>query len=181
MLTVMIPPNELFNESTKEFIPVASQELQLEHSLISLSKWESIHTIPFLAKGKKTEEQTIDYIKCMTITKGVDPLVYQCIPDSVLEQITKYIEAPMSATTFGWEPKDSGVPETITAELIYYWMVAFTIPFDPCQKWHLNKLLTLIRVCNVKNAPDKKQSHSDMVAERRRLNAERKHKYGTKG
>ena len=181
MLTITIPASEFFDERTNEFISYKEQTLQLEHSLVSLSKWESKWCKPFLTDTDKTTEETIDYIKCMTITQNVNPTVYNFLSKDNIDAITKYIDAPMTATTFPYEEKrNSRNGETTTSELIYYWMVSFNIPME-CQKWHLNRLLTLIRVCNVKNTPPKKMSKRDIISRNAALNAKRKQQLNTKG
>lgn len=180
MLTITVPAIELWNEETETFSRSKETTLQLEHSLISLSKWESVWKVPFLGKGNKTPEQTLDYFKDMTITKGVEPEVYTNMPSKIIDQINEYIADPMTATTFYDEVKSGPAKETITAELIYYWMIAFSINFD-CRKWHLNSLLTLIRVCNIKNAPPKKMSFAERAARNRELNASRQKTLGTTG
>jgi len=155
MLTITIPAREMFDERTQTFSTTKEQTLQLEHSLVSLSKWESKWCKPFLSKDEKTAEETIDYIKCMTITQNVDPDVYNRLTNANIKMINDYIEAPMTATTFSDNKQGGGGKEIITSELIYYWMIALTIPME-CQKWHLNRLLTLVRVCNIKNTPPRK-------------------------
>lgn len=180
MLFIKILERTLFNEETNEFIHVKEQTLQLEHSLISLSKWESKWCKPFLTKQAKTYEETIDYIKCMTITQNVNPNVYLCLTEENVKQINEYISAPMTATTIYEDSNGKINRETITAELVYYWMIALNIPFE-CQKWHLNRLLTLVRVCNVKNAPPKKRSKRDIASSYRALNEARKKQLHTKG
>lgn len=180
MLRITIPATELFDNRTQTFISTKEQTLQLEHSLVSLSKWESKWCKPFLdPKAKKTLEETIDYIKCMTITQNVDPDVYNSLSQNNIDEINAYISAPMTATTFYEEPK-GGKKETITSELIYYWMITFNIPME-CQKWHLNKLLTLVRVCSIKNAPPKKVGRKEMASRYASLNAARRSKYNTNG
>lgn len=158
MLHITIPAAELWDESKQEFISTKGQTLQLEHSLVSLSKWESKWCKAFLSKNEKTIEETLDYIKCMTLTQNVNPESYNYITNANIVQINQYIESPMSATFFT-DDKTAGKSgkETITAELIYYWMIAYNIPFE-CQKWHLNRLLTLIRVCEIKNRPPKSEA-----------------------
>ena len=180
MLQITIPETELYNNDTQEFIPVKEQVLQLEHSLVSLSKWESKWCKAFLGKQEKTSEETLDYIKCMTITQNVEPEVYNRLTNDNIIQINKYIEAPMTATTFLDDKAAKNNRETVTAELIYYWMIALNIPFE-CQKWHLNKLLTLIRVCNIKNAPPKKRSTREIMSRNAALNASRKKKFNSRG
>lgn len=179
MLLLKIPATELFNDKTQEFIQISEKTLQLEHSLVSLSKWESKWNKPFLSKEQKTVAETIDYIKCMTITQNVDPMIYNSLSEKNIEEINKYIDLPMTATTFS----DKGGPpsrEIVTSELIYYWMIALNIPME-CQKWHLNRLLTLIRVCNVKNAPPKKMSRRELMGRNAALNAARRKKLGSTG
>lgn len=180
MLRIQIPKQDLFNEETSEFIVINSQAIQLEHSLVSLSKWESTWCKPFLGKEDKTDEETIDYIRCMTVTPNVKPEAYQSFTSEIFKQIEVYINAPMTATWFSDKKKGPIARETVTAELIYYWMISLNIPFD-CQKWHLNRLLTLIRVCNIKNQPEKKQGRKEMLSNRASLNAARRAKYGTRG
>jgi hypothetical protein len=180
LLTITIPKRQLWDETNEEFLNVPEQVLTLEHSLISLSKWESKWEIPFLDKNKKSSEQTIDYIKEMTITKNVDPLVYEGIPANLIDQINEYIAASMTATTFSDREKTGSLNEVITAEVIFYWMFSFGIPLD-CQKWHLNRLLTLIRVCSIKNQPPKKLTFSELAARNRDLNAARQKQLHTKG
>ena len=179
MLTITIPAMEMFNEKTQEFFTLKEQTLQLEHSLVSLSKWESKWCKPFLSKNKKTFEETIDYIKCMTITQNIKDEVYARLTRSNIEAINKYIDDPMTATTF-YNDNSKVNNETITSELIYYWMIALNIPME-CQKWHLNRLLTLIRVCNVKNSPPKKMSKGDIMRRNAALNAARKKQLNTNG
>lgn len=180
MLQITIPAQELFNEATNQFINTKEWMLQLEHSLVSISKWESKWCIPFLKSGDKTREQTIDYVRCMTITQNVSPEVYNFITQKNIDDITDYIQAPMTATTFKKDINKTINREIITAELIYYWMIAFNIPFE-CQKWHLNRLLTLVNVCNVKNQPTKKRNAKDVLKQNKALNDARKSKYNTSG
>lgn len=155
----------------------------MEHSLISLAKWESKWHKPFFGKDDKTEEQILDYIRCMTLTKDVDPNIYLHLPPSVLEEIFDYMEDSMTATWFSKEEeRRSGIgrKETITAEIIYYWMVTLNIPVQ-FEKWHLNRLITLIRVINVKNTPPKKMKQRDILAQNRQLNAARRARNRSKG
>lgn len=180
MLTITIPSQELYDEKTNTFSSTKERTLQLEHSLVSLSKWESKWCKPFLNKTDKTLPETIDYIRCMTITQNVDPNVYNFLTQSNIEEINKYISAPMTATTFYEDPQGTGKKETVTSELIYYWMITLNIPME-CQKWHLNKLLTLIRVCNVKNAPAKKMAKGDIMRRNAALNAARRKQFNSKG
>lgn len=186
MLQIVIPPreaDELWDEENNVFIPVPAQKeqvLQLEHSLVSLSKWESKWCKPFFDKREKSNEEILDYIRCMTITTNVKPEVYSNLSRENIEQINNYIEAPMTATYISEDRKIPGRKEIVTSELIYYWMIALNIPFE-CQKWHINRLLTLIRVCNVKNQPPKKRSRGEITRSYAALNAARKKQLNTKG
>lgn len=178
MLKITIPAREMFNEETQEFFTIKEHTLQLEHSLVSLSKWEAKWNVPFLSKNEKTVEQTIDYIRCMTITQNIDDDVYYGLSTKNVEDINNYIQAPMTATTFRKETKKSS--EVVTSELIYYWMVALNIPME-CQRWHLNRLLTLIRICNIKNTPPKKMSKRELMSRNAALNAARRKQLNTNG
>lgn len=180
MLTITIPARELFDEKTEQFVYTKEQTLQLEHSLVSLSKWESKWKKPFFATKEKTNEETIDYIRCMTITQNVDPMIYNFLTDENLSAIHDYIEDPMTATTFSDSKNGKKNREIITAELIYYWMISSGIPFE-CQKWHLNKLITLIRVFEVKNTPPKKMSQRELMNRNRALNEARRKQFNSKG
>ena len=180
MLEITIPAIELWDEEKQEFINKKEQTLQLEHSLVSLSKWESKWCKSFLYTKKKTFEETLDYIKCMTITQNVSDDVYTRLTNKNIEDINNYIAAPMTATVFYDNKNQGGKNETVTAELIYYWMISLNIPFE-CQKWHLNKLITLIRVCNVKNTPPKKMSERELMSRNASLNAARRKQLNTRG
>ena len=181
MLQVVIPLGpEIFDDEKQEFVTPETKTLQLEHSLVSLSKWESKWCKPFFSKEEKTPEETIDYIKCMTVTQNVKEEVYSHLTRDNITQINKYIEAPMTATTFPNNKKGRGNREIITSELIYCWMIQLNIPSDYA-KWHLNRLLTLIQVCNVKNEPAKKMSNKEIMSRNRALNAARKKKLNTRG
>lgn len=182
MLTLQIPPREFFDERKQEFINFEGCSLQMEHSLISLSEWEAKWKKPFLNKPEsRTNEELLDYFRCMTITKNVNPLAFASLTQEHINTIVNYINDPMTATWFSEDGKPSKRPtEVVTSELIYYWMIAQNIPFE-CRKWHLNRLLTLIRVCNVKNNPPKKMSKADIARQQRELNEQRKKKLGTKG
>lgn len=180
MLTIIIPAVEAYDNVKEEFIILAKEQtLQLEHSLVSISKWESTWCKPFLSKTKKTTEESLDYIKCMTITKNVEPTVYDNITSQNIAEVTAYIDAPMTATTFRKE-KNTPHGEIPTAEVIYQQMIALQIPFS-CEKWHLNKLLTLIRVCNIKNNPPKKMSQKELMSRNAALNASRRAAMNTNG
>ena len=181
MLQITIPAIELWDEQKEEFITsVKEQTLQLEHSLISISKWESKWHKPFLSKETKTREQTLDYIKCMTITKNVEDSVYSRLSNSNIDDINDYIDDPMTATTFSNISNNSNRKETTTSELIYYWMISYNIPME-CQKWHLNRLLTLIRICDVKNTPPKKMNKKDIINQYAALNASRRQQFNSRG
>lgn len=180
MLQITIPAREYFDEESQMFIQTKEQTLQLEHSLVSLSKWESKWNKPFLKEGSISVEETVDYIRCMTITQNVNPNVYLGITDEIVEKVMAYIDMPMTATTFNEENTGNGKKEIVTAEIIYYWMIALNIPFE-CQRWHLNRLLTQIRVCNIKNTPPKKMSHKEIMTRNRNLNAARRKALNTKG
>ena len=181
MLRITIPSVEFWDEQKCEFVTTTERTLQLEHSLVSISKWESKWNKVFLSKREKTREETIDYIRCMTITQNVDPLVYYGLSEENYAAIDNYIRASMTATYFSEEGgKGSGSKEEITSELIYYWMVTFNIPME-CQKWHLNRLLTLIRICDIKNRPTKKRSRREIIQRNKRLNAERKKRLNSRG
>lgn len=180
MLRITIPAIELWDENKEEFINTKEQTLQLEHSLVSLSKWESKWNKPFLSKDTKTEEEELDYIKCMTITQNVDPNVYKFIPLNIREEIKEYINAPMSATWFSEDKNTKSSSEQITSELIYYWMVVQNIPFE-CEKWHLNRLITLIKICNIKSQPPKKMGKKAIMSRNAALNAARRKQLNTKG
>lgn len=181
MLQITVPIGlEGWDEEKEEFIEPEELILTLEHSLVSLSKWESKWCKPFFSKEEKTDEETIDYIKCMTLTPNLHPTVYNFLTSENISQINKYIEAPMTATVFSKHANAKHSREVITSEIIYYWMIALNIPFE-CQDWHINRLLTLIRVCNVKNTPPKKRSKNDILRENAELNAARRKMLNTKG
>ena len=180
MLKITVPACEFFDDSTQTFHQTKAQVLSLEHSLVSISKWEAKYNVPFLSDKDMTDEQTLYYIKCMTLTQNVSDIVYKCLTVENIREISEYINAPMSATTV---PKMSGNHnrESVTSELIYYWMIELHIPVE-FQKWHLNRLLKLIDVCNFKNSPDKKKMSMAQLAEHnRKLNAERKKRLHTTG
>lgn len=180
MLKLFIKETECFNNKTNEFHTVKEQTLVLEHSLVSISKWESKWKVPFLHTESKTYEQVLDYVKCMTITQNVDTYVYSCLTNEHIKQIQEYIDDPMTATTFSNLEKKKGSREIITSELIYYWMVALQIPSE-YQRWHINRLLTLIKICNIKNGPEKKMSKSDIFKRNKSLNAARRQAMNSKG
>ena len=180
MLRITIPAAELWDEVNQEFVSTKEQTLQLEHSLVSLSKWESKWNKAFLGKQEKTNAETLDYVRCMTITQNVKPDAYRCLTSENINQINDYIDAPMTATHFSNEQQGGVNRETVTSELIYYWMIALNIPFE-CQKWHLNRLLTLIKVCNIKNTPPKKMSRQQIMSRNAALNAARRKQMNSRG
>lgn len=181
MLQIEIRPPEMFDERTNRFVPACEKTvLRLEHSLVSLSKWESRWKVPFINHTNMTQEQNIDYIRCMTITQCVDPNVYQFLSEEDLIKIRDYIDDKMTATWFTAQKKGGHSP-VVTSELIYYWMTVYGIPFDPCEKWHLNRLLTLIRVCDEKEKPSRKMSKRDSAAQYRDLNNLRRARHGGRG
>lgn len=186
MLEVVVQETDIFDEENEIFINIPETKLQLEHSLLSIKKWESVWHKPFLGKEKSMEEIR-DYIRCMTIPRGyVNPLIYQFMPYETIKQITDYIHDPMTATWFT-SVEDNGrigaqkhSKETVTAEIIYYWMITLQIPVQ-FEQWHLNQLLTLIRVVNEKNAPEKKVDKKTAAKQRAMLNAQRRAKHKTRG
>lgn len=182
MLEIEIPETEFYDEENEIFITSKPQKFQLEHSLLSISKWESRWKKPFISNEKKSIDETIDYIRCMTVTRGVDPIVYRNLNSKVLEEIQSYIDDPMTATTFQEYGGRTGRDRQVkTSEVYYSYMVALGIPFE-CEKWHFNRLLTLIKVCNtLNNTSPKKMSRSDVIKQNRDLNAKRRSKLGTKG
>lgn len=179
MLQITIPAmNDLWDERNQQFLSIKETTIQLEHSLLSISKWESKWNKSFINTKDKTEDELIDYIKCMTITKNVDPNIYVCLTAENIQEIVNYINAPMTATTI----RDTGKSnhEIVTSELIYYWMISLNIPVK-FEKWHLNRLITLIRVCSIKNQPAKKMSRGEIMQRNAALNAARKKQWNTKG
>ena len=184
MLRIYVTGDEFFDEAKQEFINIKSQHIVLEHSLLSISKWESKWKKAFLdstlEKNKKTEEEMMDYIRCMTVTPNVNPLLYKCLSNENLQAINNYINDPMTATTFGTQQSGSS-KQVITSELIYYWMIAYNIPSE-YEKWHINRLLTLIRICTIKiNTKSKKMSSTEIRNQNAALNAARRAKYHTSG
>ena len=180
MLTIVVLGVEMFDDESQEFITKDDVTLELEHSLVSLSKWESKHEKPFLGKADKTNDEVLDYIKCMVLTPNVPDQVFSKFSEKNFTEINDYIEAKMTATWFNEVPGAPKSRDVITAELVYYWMVVFQIPFE-CETWHLNRLFTLIRICNVKQSKPKKMSRSEIAARNRELNAQRRAQLGTSG
>lgn len=179
-ITIIVEP-EKWDQEKEEFIPPKTQTLQLEHSLVSISKWESKWCKSFLSNAAHmTNEETVDYIRCMTLTQNVKPELYSLLSSENISQVNDYIGAPMTATHLNTGKNTKGGRETITSELIYYWMIALNIPFE-CQKWHLNRLITLIRVCQVKTEPPTKMSNRELMSRNAALNAARRKQLNTKG
>lgn len=181
MLEIIVPGvEECWDERTQEFVSTKEQTLKLEHSLVSLSKWESKWHKPFIGKNDLTTEETISYIQCMTVTPNVDPSVYYRLSDQNVSDILVYINDPMTATTINNRGNTGSSREQVTSELIYYWMIALNIPVE-FEKWHLNRLLTLIRVCEIKSTPPKKMSKGEIMKRNAQLNAERRRRLNSKG
>lgn len=180
MLEIVVPAVEKFDERTNEFVYCEGGKLLLEHSLISVSKWESKWQKPFLSKEQMTDEQARDYVRCMVVSKNYNPDIFENLTRENLKEVADYINNPMTATTFRNDKTSRKSNEIITSELIYYWMVSQQIPME-CQKWHLNRLMTLIRVCSVKNEPPKKMSDKAILQQNAQINAMRKAKLGTRG
>lgn len=181
MLTITVPGVESFDEEKNEFLTPEDVTLELEHSLFSISKWESKWHLPFLATPDKTTEQTLDYVRMMVLTPDFDPTVFSRLTNENMDAVNDYIADPMTATTIRELPGQSrGSSEIITAEIVYYWMVSMNIPFE-CQHWHFNRLIMLVRVCNQKNQPAKKMSRREAAQQQRMLNRQRQAQYGTAG
>ena len=179
MLPVHVSGQEFWDEAKECFVYGNEVTLKLEHSLISISKWESKWLVPFY-DSEKTGEMVKDYIRCMTLNTGIDPEVYDRLSAQNIDEINEYIASPMTASTIKDDKKGSGSKERITSELIYYWMTAFNIPFE-CEKWHINRLIMLVRICSEKNKPTKKMSAREVMAQNKALNAARRAKLHSKG
>ena len=181
MLTITVPAVDEFNEITQQFIMSSATVLQLEHSLVSLSKWEATWNKPFLGPKEKTTEEAIGYIKAMSLDPDIPSEVYQRLSVKNFEEINEYISAKMTATWFNELPTKKGLNrEIVTSELIYYWMSTLNVPID-FQHWHLNRLFTYIEVCNRKNQPEKKMSKADLMNRNRAINEARQAQYKTEG
>lgn len=181
MLTIVVPASEVYNEITNEFSYINETTIRLEHSLVSISKWEAKWKTPFLGQEKKTREQIYDYIKFMTISQNVPDAVYSCMTQENFKAIGNYIEDSMTATWFSDMSNKGSSREIITSEKIYFWMTAYNIPFE-CQKWHLNRLLTLIKICSIENSKDSnKMSKTAIMRQNASLNRARRSKYKSKG
>ncbi len=180
MLTITVPGQDSYDEAKSEFITIPDFTINLQHSLVSLSKWESKWEKPFLGAEQKTTEETLSYVECMSNNPEVNSEVFTRLTNDNLTEINNYLEARMTATWFAESKNPSGSREVITAEIIYYWMISLNIPLE-CQHWHLNRLFTFIRVCNEKNAPSKKMSRSEVAARNRKLNDDRRASLKTQG
>ena len=179
--TITIPDIEAFDDESEKFVYVKGRTFVIEHSLVSISKWESKWKKPFITTKEKTIEELQDYVRCMTLTQNVDEEIYKYIPVPIMNEIIEYMNDPMTATWFSDVDKHNGRNgETITSELIYYWMTAANIPIE-CQKWHLNRLMTLIRIAGEKNQPPKKMSKNDILKQNKSLNAMRRARAKSRG
>lgn len=186
MLKITIPETEYYNENTGEIVSIKETTLTLEHSLVSISKWESKLKKPFMTKDPKTIEETREYVRCMTLTQNVNPDVYKCLTNENIKEINNYIDEPSTATWFGEKVGKAGRgynKKVVTSELVYYWMIQLNIPVE-FQKWHFNRLMTLIRVCSEEQEAaqgNHKVSKSDILRRNKALNAQRRAKLHTKG
>lgn len=181
MLTITIPGDEVFNNETQEFETQGDIQLDLEHSLLSLSKWESRFRKAFLGPTEKSQEEVLGYVEAMIVDPEISPGVLSGLTMQNFEEINAYIESSESATTFSdIHEKKGGRGEVITAELIYFWMLTFNIPME-CEKWHLNRLFALLKICSIKNSKPKKMSKQEIAERNRKLNEERRAKMGTSG
>jgi hypothetical protein len=180
VLIVNVAMQEGYDHQKKEFVTLVGFDLKLEHSLVSLSKWESNFKKPFLSDDPKTEEETLWYIKAMILNKKVPPELFARLKPSHAEAINEYINDTMTATWFNETNNRRRNTEVITAEIIYYWMIEFGIPVE-FQHWHLERLLTLIKVCNQKKTPPKKMSQREILQRQRELNEQRRAQHGTTG
>lgn len=177
MLHLTIPKQEIYNDSLEEFQTVGPFNLQMEHSLLSISKWESKTKKSFF-RQESTVEDTILYFKCMTINK-VDDVAFSLLTQENVREIREYIDDSKTATTFK-NTNEKKSRELITSELVYYWMTTMNIPFE-AEKWHFSRLITLIRIHTAKNTPQKKRSKSELLAENRAINEARRKQFNTKG
>lgn len=182
MLTINVPKREYFDDSQNKFITIQSAEFELEHSLVSISKWEAKTGKAFLSSEPKTPEEILYYLECMLITerKGLPDNIFITLPETIVKQISDYIHHPMTATKVRQERNKMPSREVLTSEIIYYWMIHHNIPVE-FQRWHLNRLLVLINVCIIKSTPPKKLAKDDFLARRSELNAQRKQAHGTSG
>lgn len=179
-ITIHVPANSSFDPIRNRFVDTKEATLTFEHSLISISKWESKWHKPFFSQLKKTEDENLDYLRCMCLTKDVDPNIFYSLTLSNQKELADYIANPMTAKKFRKQEK-KGNPEVITSDLIYFWMSHFNIPFIPCEKWHINRLMALIHIASSKNAPPKKIGKREAASQRSMLNAQRRAKMNSRG
>lgn len=181
MLKLQIEQVEHYDEENQVFVMMGGRTVELEHSLLSLSKWESKHQKPFLGQESKTTNEILDYIRCMILSPDILENVVESLQQVHLDAINDYINSKESATTFGIMPEQNkGRGEVITSELIYYWMVAFNIPFE-CETWHINRLFSLVRICNIKSQKPKKMNRQEIAQQNRALNEQRRKQLNTSG
>lgn len=180
MLYITVPAATFWDEDKEEFVEQKEQTLELEHSLVSLSEWESKWRKPFFSEKPKTDEEILDYIRCMTITQDVDQDVYKRFTEDNFKRINEYIETPRTATFFSDDKNARRSREIVTSEIIFYWMIALNIPPE-YREWHLTRLLALIKVCNIKNSPNKKRSPRDIMRRNKELNDARRKRYNSRG
>lgn len=181
MLRLIVPGKEMYDEEKQEFTTTVGEfVLELEHSLVSLSKWESIYEKPFLGVEEKTNVEVLGYIRAMILTPNVPEEVFSRLSKENIEAVNTYLNAKMTATWFSEAPGAPKSRDVITSELIYYWLTVFSIPFE-VETWHLNRLFTLIRICNIKQSKPQKMSRAEAAARQRELNAQRKAQLGSKG
>lgn len=180
MLTITVGGTDSYDEVVGQFVTTGGSVLQLEHSLVSLSKWESKFEKPFLGKDPKSPEETFEYVKLMSLSSEFPPEDFLKLDEKNYSEINNYLNAKMTATWFADAPGAPKSREVITAELIYYWMTVFNIPFE-CENWHLNRLFTLIRICNIKQAKPEKMSRADAARRNREINEQRRKQLGTTG
>ena len=180
MLEIDIAENEMYLPGSNRFVTIPACTLTLEHSLISLAKWESKWNIPYFDYSDKTMAQNLDYIRCMAIGKIKNDTTFDALSPENITTITDYINAPMTATTFQKKNHSKNKKEIVTAETIYARMFAHRIPME-CEKWHLNRLLTLLRVCDLQNSPREKMTKQQTASWNAQQNAVRRAKYNTRG
>lgn len=184
MLHLEIPECEFFDEATMQFHRIKPQTITMEHSLMSISKWESKWHKSFLSTKDKTTEEILDYMNCMTLTQNIDPYLFYALPKSAIDKISAYIADPMTATVISTHTPEGAAPKNknqiITSELIYYKMIAYNVPQE-YQKWHINRLLMLLQICDIKNEPPKKVGAKQNAMSRSALNASRRNRLGSRG
>lgn len=180
MLELKLERQEFYDEEKNEFFTTEPIELRFEHSLVTLSKWESKFEKRFLDEAEKTNEEILGYVECMLLDDIDFSKVKSRLNQSHMTQINAYINAKNSATTFNEVQNSRGQTEAITSELIYYWMTIFKVPLA-CEDWHLNRLFTFIRVCNLKQQKPKKRSPHEIARERAEINERRKKELNTNG